>query len=119
MFEDQRMLNLSKLLDVASLRGQVHAGNIANQNVPGYRARAVQFEKDFLAVYQRQGAAAASRVEPSIYEPRNTAVKNDGNDVKVDKEITAAAENSLLYNTYIALLRGKQRIIQTAIKPGG
>ncbi|NRA40200.1 MAG: flagellar basal body rod protein FlgB [Planctomycetes bacterium] len=118
MLEDQHMLNLSKLLDVASLRGRVHAANIANQNVPGYRAQAVNFEEDFLTVFQRDGAESARKVEASIYEPRNTMVGNDGNDVAVDKEITAAAENTLLYNTYVALLRGKHQIMQTAIKPG-
>ena len=32
MLTDDRMLNLAKLMDVAALRGRVHAHNIANQN---------------------------------------------------------------------------------------
>ena len=115
MLQDTRMQNLAKLLDVANLRAQVHASNIANQNTPGYKAQAVRFEEAFLAAQE----GAASDVEPEIYEPRNTMVDNDGNDVSVDKEVTAAAENALLYRTYIQLMRGKNSILNQAIRPTG
>lgn len=115
---DDRMQNLAKLLDVASERARVHAGNIANQNTPGYRARAVRFEEAFQAELDRHGDAAARQVEPEVYEPRETALDHDGNDVSLQREITLAAQNNLLYQSYISLLRGKHRLLNTAIGGG-
>ena len=44
---DDRMQNLTKMLDVAALRHEVHAANVANLNTPGYRAKEVEFEDAF------------------------------------------------------------------------
>ena len=106
---------LAKLMDVASLRARIHAANLANQNTPGYRAKAVAFEADFTAALAGGGDATA--VEPRIYEPRDTAQDVDGNDVATDREVLQSAENTTLYNAYIALARGQHRLITTAITP--
>ncbi len=118
MLSDDRMLNLAKMLDVASLRAHVHAANIANQNVPGYRAKAVSFETEFNKAMQQHGDEAARMVKPEVYEPQVTSVDNDGNDVDLDREVTAAAQNGVLYNTYVNLLRGKHTLLTTAIGGG-
>lgn len=116
MLGDERMQNLGKLLDVAALRSRIHTGNLANQNTPGYRAKAVAFEDAFRATLDTRGGAAARAVEPQVYEPRATGVDNDGNDVSTDREVAELAKNHTLYNTYISLLRGKHQIYQTAIR---
>ncbi|MHC5067484.1 MAG: flagellar basal body rod protein FlgB [Planctomycetota bacterium] len=113
------MLDLAKLLDVAALRSRVHASNIANQNTPGYRARAVAFEDAFQDAWQRDGAAGARAVEAEVFEPRTTRVDNDGNDVSVDKEVAEMAQNAMLYNAYVAMYRGKSAILTQAIREGG
>jgi len=100
-------------MDVASLRAQVHAANLANQNTPGYRAKAVAFEEAFHAALAAGGDAEA--VEAEIIEPRVNAVSVDGNDVAPDYEVLAAAENAIRYNTYVALSRGEAKLIATAI----
>ena len=56
---DDHMKNLSKLLDVSAMRARVHATNIAQQNTPGYRARAVSFEDEFRVALLRDGDSAA------------------------------------------------------------
>ena len=86
MLIDERMADLAKLLDVASQRQKVHAGNIANANTPGYRARAVQFEEAFQQALANGDGELARSIEPEIFEPRTTSVDNDGNDVSVDRE---------------------------------
>jgi flagellar basal-body rod protein FlgB len=116
MIVDERMNDIAKLLDVAALRARVHAENLANQNTPGYRARAVRFDATFREVFARRGAVAARAVEPEIFEPRTTAVDNDGNDVSTDREVTEAAQNAMLYQTYISILRGKKTILDRAIR---
>lgn len=119
MLDDHRLAMLARLMDVSVLRAQVHAGNIANQNTPGYRAKAVAFDQAF-----QQAMADGDEpgeVEPEIFEPRTTAVQADGNDVAVGKEIIQAAENQTLYNAYIAMARGKIRLLTIAggQVPGG
>lgn len=110
---DDHTAMLTRLLDVAALRGRTHAANLANQSTPGYRAKAVAFEDAFRAALADGGDATA--VEPQLYEPRSTPVGNDGNDVDPDHEVTASAQNALLYNAYVSLLRGQQRLLTTAI----
>jgi flagellar basal-body rod protein FlgB len=113
MFGDEHSKILARLMDVSLVRAQVHTSNIANQDTPGYRAKAVMFEDAFKTALASGGDVDS--VEPEIYEPRNTAVGVDGNDVQLDKEVLQAAENTMLYNTYVALQRGKSRLINTAI----
>ncbi len=119
MLDDRRLSMLARLMDVSVLRAQVHAGNIANQNTPGYRAKAVAFDDAFQQAMAGDGDAAT--VEPQIFEPQNTPVQADGNDVAVGKEIVKAAENQTLYNAYIAMARGKIRLLTIAggQVPGG
>ena len=119
MLDDRRLSMLARLMDVSVLRAQVHAGNIANQNTPGYRAKAVAFDEAFQQAMAGDGDAG--EVEPQIFEPKNTAVQADGNDVAVGKEIIQAAENQTLYNAYIAMARGKIRLLTIAggQVPGG
>ena len=119
MLNDQRLTQLARLMDVSVLRAQVHAGNIANQNTPGYRAKAVAFDKAFQQALSGEGDPAA--VEPQIFEPHDTAVQADGNDVAVGKEIVEVAQNQTMYNAYIAMARGKIRLLTIAggQAPGG
>lgn len=119
MLVDERMRNLAKLLDVSALRARVHAENLAHQNTPGYRAKAVAFEESFRTALERGDGASARQVEAVVYEPRSTALDNDGNDVSADAEISAQAQNQLLYQAYIAMLRGKHQIYNSAIRGDG
>lgn len=119
IYGDVQVSNLSKLMDVAQLRAKVHAANIANQNTPGYHAKRVAFEDSF-----REALVAgkpADEIDPVIFEPRNTAEQPDGNDVSVDREVLDQAENSTLYNTYLAMIQGKKKLLTIAIStaPGG
>jgi flagellar basal-body rod protein FlgB len=115
MSPDEHMKILSRLMDVSLVRAKVHAANLANQNTPGYRAKAVQFDEAFREALLSGGADATDSVVPKIIEPRNTEVSNDGNDVSMDKEVMGSAQNSVLYNTYMSVLRGQAKLISTAI----
>ncbi len=119
--DDPRLSVLSRLMDVAVLRQQVHAGNLANQNTPGYKSRAVAFEDVFNEALDGQGADSAMAVGPKIFEPRATPTDPDGNDVSSEREVAALAKNKLLFDTYAQLARGKMRLLGTAISaaPGG
>ena len=110
---NSQMAILSRLMDVAALRQRIHGENLNNQNVPGYRARAVAFEDAFREALE--SGDDPTTVQATIYEPRNTPPQNDGNDVNPDQEVLASAQNALLYNTYVAMARGQQKLLATAI----
>lgn len=114
MITDQRLQLMAKLMDVAALKAQVHAGNIANQNTPGYKSRAVSFDAAFQDALESGGIDAASQVEAEIFEPRNTMEQPDGNDVSLNREIIDSAKNQTMYNAYIAMARGKMRLLTIA-----
>lgn len=116
MLVDNRLLNLAKLMDVAQKRAEVHSGNLANANTPGFRARAVAFEDAFRQELATRGDEAARQVDTKVYEPRQTSLDNDGNDVSVDKEVQTLAQNTLLYNAYVTMTRGKFNLMNTAIR---
>ena len=119
--DDPRLTVLARLMDVAVLRQQVHAGNLANQNTPGFKARAVAFEDAFNEALDEQGVDKAMSVGTEVYEPRATPVDIDGNDVSSEREVAALAKNKLLFDTYSQMARGKMRLMNTAITsaPGG
>lgn len=117
MFDDPRLSVLARLMDVAVLRQQVHAGNLANQNTPGFKARAVRFEDEFNRALDEQGLERALRIAPQIHTPLATPADNDGNDVSSEREVAALARNKLLYDAYAQLARGKLRLLNTALTP--
>jgi flagellar basal-body rod protein FlgB len=115
MLGDAHSPILAKLMDVSSLRARIHAANLANQNTPGYKAKAVEFDADFQAALDSGDDPTA--ISPRLIEPRDTSVGVDGNDVDPDREVLQSAQNTLLYNAYVALARGQQKLISTAISP--
>lgn len=119
--DEPRLTVLQRLMDAALQRQQVHAANLANQNTPGYKARALAFEDAFNQALDEHGLDRAMQVEAEVYEPRSTMADPDGNDVSSEREVAALAKNKLLYDTYVQLARGKMRLINTAISaaPGG
>jgi flagellar basal-body rod protein FlgB len=121
MIIDHRLQLMARLMDVAALKAQVHAGNIANQNTPGYKTRAVAFDQAFQQALEQGGAEDASEVEPAVYEPRSTPAQPDGNDVSLNREIIDSAKNQMMYNAYVSMVRGKLRLLNVAAgqAPGG
>ena len=118
---DDRMQNLAKMLDVAALRHEVHAANVANLNTPGYKAQEVHFEDAFAQALgnARDGGQQARKLQAEVVTANATPVGNDGNDVDLDREVALMSENNLNQRTYLQLLRGKLSLLQTAIGRGG
>ena len=56
--ESQQVALLERLIGAASLRQKVLAGNVSNQNTPGYARREVEFERlgDVLLMRQESDA---------------------------------------------------------------
>ena len=98
-----------------SLRQKAIANNIANLETPGYRRIDVKFEELLAKTLDSPGAVELSEVEPQIYQPKQTPVKSNGNDVNLESEVGQMVKNSLRYKAYIRLLNKKYRQIELAM----
>jgi flagellar basal-body rod protein FlgB len=117
--QDQRLDVLSRLLDVAMQRERVHLGNLANQNTPGYKTKALEFEQAFNEAID--AGSSGDDIEPEVVEQPGYLGQPDGNNVSSEREVAALAKNQLMYNAYLAMTKGKMRLYTTAIAtaPGG
>lgn len=93
-----------------SAREKVVASNIANADTPGYKTRDIEFSSVL--------NDAASGAPPQVIEPAGLRVKNDGNNVDLDREARLLAENALRFNVASNLLRSQLQDIKTALQDG-
>ena len=99
---------LERYMDLLSARQKLVAANIANADTPGYRTRDLDFQQEFLS------AAGA----PQVIEAPGLAVKNDGNNVSLDRESRLLAENALRFQLAAQLMKSQVRVVRSAIQEG-
>jgi len=97
-------------MDLLAQRQRLVAANMANLDTPGYRTKDVDFQFEFMS--QAGGAQA------HVIEPADLVVKNDGNNVNLDREARLLAENALRFNVASNLLRGEIHQLRKAIEEG-
>jgi flagellar basal-body rod protein FlgB len=100
---------IERYMDLLSFRQKLVASNIANADTPGYRTRDIDFQTEF------QNAAAG---EPHVDGVDGLPVKNDGNDVILDREARLLAENALRFQMASNLMRAQLRLVHSAINEG-
>lgn len=116
---DKSVNLLEKMLDVSATKHKVIANNIANINTPGYKKMEVSFAEQLEKVIKDTSANKFDAIQPKIVvskEDTNQAVRNDGNNVDMDKEVSALMKNTLSYNVYTQLLAKKMELVKSAIE---
>ena len=98
-----------------SLRQRAIANNAANLDTPGYRRLDVRFEELLDKALTSSGGVDLSEIESEIFEPKNTPVKSNGNDVSLEVEIGAMVKNTLRHKALIRVLQKKYQQIEMAI----
>ena len=107
---------LVRLMSSATLRHDVLAGNIASQNLPGYRRRDVQFEEMLTeAMSKGKTPEQLGEFKPEIITDWDTPVRADGNSVNAEEEATMMRENRIRFELYAMILRGQGTLISQAI----
>ncbi|MDA1267178.1 MAG: flagellar basal body rod protein FlgB [Planctomycetota bacterium] len=108
---------LLHLMTASTMRAKVLAGNVANQNTPGYKRREVAFE-DQLAQEIKRGASVQDlvKLDPVVSIDENAEAREDGNTVDMESEVSASRENRVLYELYAAMLRGGSRLTEIAVR---
>ncbi|MCL6582440.1 MAG: flagellar basal body protein [bacterium] len=100
---DQPFPALEKGVDYRVRRNSLISSNIANLNTPNYRAF------DLIMNEKLQ--------EPKLV-PTSTPVKNDGNSVDLDLEMSKLTENQLMFTTLTLMLSKRFEQLRTVIAEG-
>ena len=101
--------NLERYMDLVSARQRHVASNIANADTPGYKTRDIDFQSEYQSA---MGAPSAAVEVPGL------KIKNDGNNVSLDRESRLLAENALRFNVVSGLMRAAIRTVRSAIEEG-
>jgi flagellar basal-body rod protein FlgB len=101
---------LDQYMTLLSVRQKLVASNIANADTPGYKTKDISFESEL------QNAVTNS--QPIATEVAGLRVKNDGNNVDLDREARLLAENNLRFSVASNLLRSEIKGIRMAIQGG-
>lgn len=129
----QRIDNLlSFTLDALSLRQRVTANNIANVNTPGFKRGTVPFEAELRRAVETSGSRLLpSRTHPrhilpksytpkapSVVIDRSTTIRNDGNNVDIEREAAQQAKDALLYQAVISQVNRRFNALRAVIHDG-
>ena len=125
---------LVKAAQLRSQKAEVIAGNIANLDTPGYRAKKFEFAETL-----RQASASQTNsltmtttninhlgrsgrinsIQGCITVKENTLGGLDHNSVNLDQEMAEQVINNNAYNRAMQMLKNKMSILKTAIIEGG
>ena len=133
------LLNFADRLQIASLnqrtaRNDVITANIANSETPGYRALGLDFEEqlqDIASTNKELGLKTSDSkhlksqfvgmdgvMSPEVYVVPTETIPEDGNTVDVDAQMSALAENQILYRATVELINKKIGALRYAITGG-
>ena len=130
---DKTTSALNTSLNMRLIKQNVIASNIANAETPGYHAKKIDFEEALARALDLDGMRSMSsshgdhfpvgtgsmkKLRPEIYENPEGAINNDGNTVDLQREITNQAENQIMYQAVVELMRKKLAALRYAASDG-
>lgn len=121
---------MSQALDASSLRQKAISNNIANVDTPNYQAQRVSFEdmlqKEIHSSFsgnrtnEKHLAIGNSRPIPSPkLVTENTIMRNNGNGVDLDLEMTEMSKNSLWYQSLTYGMNEEFNLLKMSIRGRG
>lgn len=124
---------LGTAINMRHLKHGVTSANIANAETPGYHAKKLDFEEALARAMDIDGLRSMStshgehipvgggsmaKVRADIYDNPDGIVSNDGNTVDLEKEMSALAENTILYKAALQLINKKLATMKYAASEG-
>lgn len=124
---------LEKTLDLHLERQNVVMSNLANQDVPAFKARRLDFEKELQAALGDDDRGKVTRTSsehmPSVFSPASfngelrmgwkPRVVAGLDSVNMEKEMSIMAKNTLMYNALTDLAKRDLSDLQRVIADGG
>ena len=105
---------LDHYLTLVSQRQKLVSSNIANADTPGYKTQDFDFEAQLHAALAASDDAAPA--QPAVSAVPGLRVKNDGNNVDLDREARLLSENALRFNMATNFLRSQLKDLHSAIQ---
>ena len=118
---------LKKSMDASALRGKVIANNVANINTSGYKKLYVTFEEtlkenmgeDTMKINNNKHMqTGSSSGDISVQRDESTSMRQDGNNVDIELEMTNQAANALMYNALVNQVNSKISLTSYIIRGG-
>lgn len=138
MFDNSTLPMLEQVVTFTQARHGVLAGNIANLDTPGYRARDLspkEFQTRLKAAIEEQHRSAAQPTSLSPYEKYETAptaktakqamtkvthsmkgmLRHDDNNISMEQQVTEIAKNHAQHNLALSLMTAQFRLLRAAV----
>lgn len=116
MLDDMGIIKyLEAAMRAEGLRQSMIANNMSNINTPGYRRFDIRFEEFLAEAMESGGPVDLTHIKPEIFQPLNTPVNTNGNDISLDMEVGELVKNSLRHKTFVRLLRRRYEQLQLAM----
>lgn len=123
---------LQKALDGTWQRDEIISHNVANIDTPNYKKQGVSFEKQLQTVIEGRsikgkktrdrhidiGLAPNLDFKPQIYTVNDTNMREDGNNVDIDTEMSNQAKNTIAYLYLTEKTNQSLRRIKNVINEG-
>ena len=127
LFDKVGVPKYQKYLDLASLRHRLVSGNVANVSTPGYRAKDINFQKEFARATGQTNHTAGTLTHPGHiplgqHENKPPDVDeqkvqvDEMNSVDIDREVSNMAQNELSYTIAARLIQKKFAGLGKAIR---
>jgi flagellar basal-body rod protein FlgB len=119
---------LQKGLEASGMRQQVLTNNVANIDTPNFKRSDVDFEAVLGTALGENNRALPMKVtlpqhlpgvggqENGIVTDLTTSLRNDGNNVDVDKEMSNVAQNGLYYNSLARTISSQLGFLRMVIQ---
>lgn len=118
LFSTLTIQTLNKALDATALNQVLLTNNIANINTPGYKRSEVVFKEQLRQALNPEStplvrshlkhfplSANVEQVEPPVVLDKETAMRWDGNNVDIEREMAKLSYNSFEYSAFSTLIR--------------
>ncbi len=127
---DKTLQALAAATKFREMRQEVISSNVANKDVPGYKAKRIDFENALARALDVDGNLTMkvedgkhfdvgnggfNNLEPEVYEDPNGVVSENGNTVDVQEEMAMMAENKIMYDALVQLMNKKLGLMKYTI----
>lgn len=127
---DKTLQALAAATKFREMRQEVISSNVANKDVPGYKAKRLEFEKALGRALDvdgnlgmdvadkghfNVGGGGFSNLQPEVVEDANGVVSENGNTVDTQDEMARQAENKIMYDALVQLMNKKLGLMKYVI----
>lgn len=116
---DITQIALERALVGSAQRQQALANNIANANTPLFKRSDVDFQSSLaraLAAGESPAALQQLTFQPQV--DNTSSIRQDGNNVDIDQEMSDLSANTVTYQALVAVSRSRLQMLATAIGTG-